>query len=60
MQLDINYTDGTTARIISDQTWKSSTGSIAIQKFIMVKQLMQEKKKPGGQMQIIMMQTGRV
>ena len=28
MQLDINYTDGTTARIISDQTWKSSTGSI--------------------------------
>jgi len=28
MQLDINYTDGTTARIISDQTWKSSTGSV--------------------------------
>jgi len=28
MQLDINYTDGTTAKIISDQTWKSSTGSI--------------------------------
>jgi len=28
MQLDINYTDGTTARINSDETWKSSTGSI--------------------------------
>jgi len=28
LQIDINYTDGTTATIISDQTWKSSTGSI--------------------------------
>jgi len=28
MQLVINYTDGTTARINSDETWKSSTGSI--------------------------------
>jgi alpha-L-rhamnosidase len=27
-QLDINYTDGTTATIVSDETWKSSTGSI--------------------------------
>lgn len=28
LQLDINYTDGSIATIISDQTWKSSTGSI--------------------------------
>ncbi|HEX6847433.1 MAG TPA: family 78 glycoside hydrolase catalytic domain [Chitinophagaceae bacterium] len=28
LQLDITYTDGTTATIISDQTWRSSTGSI--------------------------------
>ncbi|HEY5967159.1 MAG TPA: family 78 glycoside hydrolase catalytic domain [Chitinophagaceae bacterium] len=28
MQLDINYADGTSARISSDETWKSSTGSI--------------------------------
>jgi len=27
-QLDIVYTDGTTASIISDESWKSSTGSI--------------------------------
>ncbi len=27
-QLDINYTDGTTATIVSDESWKSSTGSI--------------------------------
>ncbi len=27
-QLDINYSDGTTATIISDESWKSSTGSI--------------------------------
>ena len=28
VQLDINYTDGTTATVISDGSWKSSTGSI--------------------------------
>jgi alpha-L-rhamnosidase len=27
-QLDINYSDGTTATIVSDESWKSSTGSI--------------------------------
>jgi len=27
-QLNIEYTDGTTAQIVSDETWKSSTGSI--------------------------------
>ncbi len=27
-QLDITYTDGTTASIVSDESWKSSTGSI--------------------------------
>lgn len=27
-QLDIVYTDGTTSRIISDESWKSSTGAI--------------------------------
>jgi alpha-L-rhamnosidase len=27
-QLDITYTDGTTKRIVSDDSWKSSTGSI--------------------------------
>jgi len=28
LQLEINYSDGTTATIVSDETWKSSTGSI--------------------------------
>ena len=28
LQLDINYSDGTTATIVSDGSWKSSTGSI--------------------------------
>lgn len=28
MQLDINYTDGTTASIVTDESWKSSTGAI--------------------------------
>jgi alpha-L-rhamnosidase len=27
-QLDINYSDGTTATIVSDESWRSSTGSI--------------------------------
>ncbi|HJS55726.1 MAG TPA: family 78 glycoside hydrolase catalytic domain [Chitinophagaceae bacterium] len=28
LQLDITYSDGTTATIVSDESWKSSTGSI--------------------------------
>jgi alpha-L-rhamnosidase len=28
IQLDINYSDGTTATIVSDESWRSSTGSI--------------------------------
>ena len=28
LQLDINYTDGTTKTIISDESWKSSTGAV--------------------------------
>jgi alpha-L-rhamnosidase len=58
MQLEITYSDGSKETIVSDDSWKSSTGAIVMQKYITAKQLMHAWKRKAGVMLVMMIKIG--